>query len=294
MPHVIPTDDTSLASASVPTNDPAFPPTGDLPIVLGDCDDVSVTSVPTSTNPSQSSEAVSDDSPNPETPITDAELSTNTAQPLTSQNLSLIHHNPSTLPLVPPSTTPAPCESRTSFDSLCLYKIFGCRKFRNQQHVTDAANAHLINTGPLPPTLGSFATIPNPPSGKSLRRRRKFLDKVHLDIVFGDCVGLGGFRYAILLVDVATRYCWVYGLTSLTSSEVIHAFEQFRADAGGVPKRFHADFDKKLIGGKALRWILSNKSNIIAAPAGRQSSNGLAERTWRTIITMSRAYITEK
>ena len=61
-----------------------------------------------------------------------------------------------------------------------------------------------------------------------------------------------------------------------------------------MPKRFHADFDKKLIGGKALKWILSNKSNIIAAPAGRQSSNGLAERTWRTIITMARAFITEK
>ena len=27
------------------------------------------------------------------------------------------------------------------------------------------------------------------------------------------------------------------------------------------------DFDKKLIGGAALRWILKNKSNVIAAPA---------------------------
>jgi hypothetical protein len=39
---------------------------------------------------------------------------------------------------------------------------------------------------------------------------------------------------------------------------------------------------------------LSNKSNIIAAPAGRQSSNGLVERTWRTIIEMGRAYMSEK
>jgi hypothetical protein len=76
--------------------------------------------------------------------------------------------------------------------------------------------------------------------------------------------------------------------------DVISALEAFRADANGVPKKFHSDFGKKSIGGKALKWILTNKSNIIAAPAGRQSSNGLVERTWRTVVQMARAYITEK
>ena len=76
-------------------------------------------------------------------------------------------------------------------------------------------------------------------------------------------------------------------MSSLTSNHVISALEAFRADANGVPKKFHSDFDKKLIGGKALKWILTNKSNIIAAPAGRQSSNGLVERTWRTVVQMA-------
>ena len=49
-----------------------------------------------------------------------------------------------------------------------------------------------------------------------------------------------------------------------------------------------------MIGGKALRFFLKSGSKIIAANSGRQSSNGLVERTWRTIIEMSRAYITEK
>ena len=48
------------------------------------------------------------------------------------------------------------------------------------------------------------------------------------------------------------------------------------------------------MGGAALRWIRANDSRIIAANAGRQSSNGLVERTWRTIVQMARAYITEK
>ncbi len=61
-----------------------------------------------------------------------------------------------------------------------------------------------------------------------------------------------------------------------------------------MPKTFHTDFDKKLIGGKALKWIQANKSRVIAAPAGQQSSNGVVERTWRTSVQMDRAYITDK
>ena len=113
-----------------------------------------------------------------------------------------------------------------------------------------------------------------------------------MDIVFGDCVLLGGYRYGLLLVDVATRYCWLYGLTSVTGASAVEALDAFRAEAGGVSCRFHANFDKKLINGKALKWIRANKSNIIAAPAGRQSSNGLVKQTWCAIVQMARAYLT--
>ena len=115
-----------------------------------------------------------------------------------------------------------------------------------------------------------------------------------MDIVFGDCVALGGHRYALLLVDVATRYCCLCGMLSLSSTSITSALELFKSEAARLPQRFHSDFDMKLIGENALRWILSNGSNIIAASAGRQSSNGLVERTWRTIIQMAREFITEK
>jgi hypothetical protein len=115
-----------------------------------------------------------------------------------------------------------------------------------------------------------------------------------MDIVFGDCVALGGFRYALVLVDVATRFTWVYGLTSLSSTDIIGALLQFRIAAGAMPKEFHSDFDRKLIGGQTLRWIQENGGSIKAAPARRQSSNGLVERTWQTLVRMARAYITEK
>ena len=99
-----------------------------------------------------------------------------------------------------------------------------------------------------------------------------------MDIVFGDCVALGGFRYALILVDVATRYAWFYGMQTVSSADIILALETFKADAGTYPKTFHADFDQKLIGGAALRHIKKH-SRVIAAPAHRQSSNGLVEVT---------------
>ena len=74
-----------------------------------------------------------------------------------------------------------------------------------------------------------------------------------MDMIFGDCVALGGYRYGFLLVDVATCYAWFYGLTSLAADAIIGSLEEFKADAGGVPRRSHSDFYKKLIGGRALK-----------------------------------------
>jgi hypothetical protein len=227
--------------------------------------------------------------------IPDEELITNSSQPITTKLLASLHSDPSKLPPVPPANTPGPAEHRTTFDSLKLHRIFGCRCFKNQNHLIAASsNAQLIKSGELPPTLGDFATINNPAKGKPLTTPCKYLDKVHLDIVFGDCLALGGYRYALVLVDVATRYCWVFGMQALTSNEIISALNSFTSLAGMVPRCFHSDFDQKLIGGKARKWILESGSGIIAAPSNRQSSNGLVERSWQTMVRMARAYITEK
>ena len=299
-PVVIPPDDDSSTSVSseeasissssseAPTSSSSDPSVHDQPSVSSPTSSSSDPSV--HDQPSVSSSSTDDTSvPSDDDILQQASL------PLPPNILRSLHQDPTQLPPIPPCSVAAPCEHRTEFDSLKLHRIFGCRKFRNQNLVTAASsNASLLSTGSRPATIGDFTTIPRPPRGKPIRKRRKFLDKCHLDIVFGDSVGLHGFRYALLIVDVATRYCWIYGLTSLTGSHIVDALIKFHVDAGSLPRRFHSDFDKKLIGGKALRYILANQSSIIAAPAGRQSSNGLVERTWRTILEMGRSYMTEK
>ena len=99
-----------------------------------------------------------------------------------------------------------------------------------------------------------------------------------MDIVYGDCLVLGGFRHALLLVDVTTRYCWLYGMPTLTSSHIVAPLKEFEVDTNSIPLKFHTGFNEKLISGKALHWILKNKRNIYKALPGNQSfeNEGLA------------------
>jgi hypothetical protein len=115
-----------------------------------------------------------------------------------------------------------------------------------------------------------------------------------MDIAFGDCVSVGGFRYALILVDRATRYNWVYGLKDLSVDSILSALRYFKADAGSYARCFRSDCDTKLFGTRIREHLIDNNSNIVATAAGRQSANGLVESHWKTMVHMSRAYKTEK
>ena len=179
-------------------------------------------------------------------------LHKNSTQPISKRTLHLEHHDISNITPVSPSYTPYNCKNITKFESLNIHMIFGCRRFRNQHYLTSATNASLVKSVLLPSTIGSFATIMNPPKEKSTKKCWKYLDKVHMDIVFGDCVDLRGHRYTPLLIYVATRYCWLYGMSSLSSASITSDLETFTSESGQLPQPFHSDFDKKLIEGKAL------------------------------------------
>eukprot|EP00978_Attheya_sp_CCMP212_P044287 scaffold306007_cov49-Attheya_sp.AAC.1 len=95
----------------------------------------------------------------------------------------------------------------------------------------------MTNTGEPAPTLGDFATIPKSNRNTTgLARPKRYLDSVHMDIGYVDCIGIGGFCYVLVLVDCCTRYCWVYGLSSITGTSIVLALEEFALDAGGLPR----------------------------------------------------------
>ena len=65
----------------------------------------------------------------------------------------------------------------------------------------------LLDNGEFPVSIGAYVTIPKAPWGKPLDcTSSKYLDIVHVDITFGDCMSVGGYKYALIFVDRATRF----------------------------------------------------------------------------------------
>lgn len=221
--------------------------------------------------------------------------STSGPKRISFEELQSFHEDPNGLaPAVRPCDTPNDSDTVQHLTSDRIVRAYGGRRFRNFENVARVLKgAKFVNSGAPLDTLSRFTSMRRSRRGQVQPPSKKYLDKVHVDILFGDVVANLGYRYALLLVDRATKYIWIYGLKSLTSGPIIDAFCQFRADAGGLPKQFRCDCDQKLMGGDARRWIYRNHSKILGAPAGRQSSNGLVERAWQTIRDMARGYLVD-
>ncbi len=216
---------------------------------------------------------------------------------MTSDKIAaLLHHEGSSFPSVRPCDTANGSDTKTHWSSEELHCIMGCRKFRNYKHLLQVSrDGQWVDGGEFPLSFGSYATIPKSNwSGAIDKTQYRYLDAVHMDIAFGDCVAIGGYRYALILVDRATRYNWAFGLQGLSSLDILAAIRKFRAAAGSLVRCFYCDCDRKLFGTAISKYLVDNSSKVVAAPAKRQSSNGLVESHWKTMVHMARAYITEK
>ena len=133
------------------------------------------------------------------------------------------------------------------------------------------------------------------PCGKLIDRTpSKYLDIVHLNIAFGDCMSIGGFKYALIFVDRGTQYNWCFGLKLLHHDDIVAAFMAFHAETGILARQFPCDFDEKLFISHICLFLHLKHSSIISSTAGHQSVNRLVESHWKIMIHMSCAYLTEK
>jgi deoxyuridine 5'-triphosphate nucleotidohydrolase len=112
----------------------------------------------------------------------------------------------------------------------------------------------------------------------------------NMDIAYGPTVGIGGVKYALILIDRKSKRKFIYGLKDLKNS-IRSALQQFLLDAGPVPRLIRTDFDHRLIGGQTRQFLLDSKVKIEAAPPRRQHQNGLIERHWQNITTMARNWL---
>jgi hypothetical protein len=107
-------------------------------------------------------------------------------------------------------------------------------------------------------------------------------------------VSLGGYWYALILVDRTTRYNRAFDLKTLSSNCILLALCLFHAAAGSLACCFYCDCDPKLFGRAISDYLVDNSLKVVAAPAKRQSSNGLVESHWKVMVHMARINLTEK
>jgi hypothetical protein len=131
-------------------------------------------------------------------------------------------------------------DTKTTYTPKELHRLTGCRCFCNYQHIIlTTRDGILINTGKFSLSLGTYATIPKAPCGKAIDRLpAKYLDIVHIDIAFGDCISVRGFKFTLIFLDRTTRYNWMFGLKSLQHNDIQVAFLAFRDEAGSFACQF--------------------------------------------------------
>ena len=176
-----------------------------------------------------------------------------------------------------------------------------CLGFRNIDNVAKhlphtSKNTYSISTADKEPImdLGDVATIhPRHRTTANLPLPTNPYDIVHIDIVFGTKTAIGGIKYALFIVDRASRKRHIYSLTSL-KHDLLPALIKFCSEIGRKPSRILTDFDHKLCVKKVIDHFTdpdSQSSIIESAPPKHQNQNGLAERNWGTILCMAQSWL---
>ena len=136
--------------------------------------------------------------------------------------------------------TPNVSDTKYHFTAEELHQLAGCPRFRNYRYLIHTSkDGQFLDNGEFPVSIGAYTTIPKAPRGKLITRTpSRYLNIVHIDIAFGDCMSVGGFKYALIFLDWATRFNWCFGLKSLHHDDIISAFLAFCAEAGNLTCQF--------------------------------------------------------
>ncbi len=106
----------------------------------------------------------------------------------------LLHHPNKSIPDIRPCDTAIASDTKVHWTSEKIHRIMGCGKFQNFKHILEVSrDDEWMDGDEYPMSLGSYATIPKAKRGQFLDRTDyRYLDAVHMDIAFGDCVSMGG------------------------------------------------------------------------------------------------------
>jgi hypothetical protein len=168
----------------------------------------------------------------------------------------------------------------------------GCHKFQNYKHILQISrNGEWVDGRKFPPSLRAFMTIPKSKCGQPFEQTQyHYLDAVHMDIAFCDCLSVGGFCYALIIAGLMTQYNWSFGLKDLSLDSALGAIQDFCAMAGSLALCFYCDCDAKLFGHKISNYLIGISSKVVVTPAKCQLANSLVESHWKVPLKTKYKY----
>ena len=72
-----------------------------------------------------------------------------------------------------------------------------------------------------PPTLEDFYTISKSPNRDTLSHPTNYLQRVNINIIYGECVALGEHQCILTLIGRPMLYFWAHVMSTLSSEDVI-------------------------------------------------------------------------
>ena len=136
-------------------------------------------------------------------------------------------------------------------------------------------NFHLSNIDREPVTdIGEITTIDKPRiSTNSVKLPAHLGDVLHMDIGYGCSAGIAGIKYALFVVDRATRNKYIYGIKSL-KHDILPAIKQLITDIGRNPGKIVTDYDHKLMGRQVTEHLNEIHCRIESAPPNTNTRTG--------------------
>ena len=115
---------------------------------------------------------------------------------ISKDTILLFPTNPATPPTdVRPCDTPNGSHSLQDLTPNKIYHMFGNHHFRKYEHFGRIyKDPNFVQEGEPCPSTGEFSNLQKQACGKDLAPTDHYLDKVHLDIVFGDNIRKLGYR----------------------------------------------------------------------------------------------------
>jgi len=147
-------------------------------------------------------------------------------------------------------------------------------------------------------TIHSRAHNKEPHTSAHRAGKYLFLDIQHPLVKAGLTISTS-YPFYLLIMDAFSRYSKLYGLPKKSTSAVVAILKEFQADQtpSGTygylnTDRIRTDAGSQFISTEFADYCIEHGINLSLAAPKKQYQNHLAERTWQTITSTTRALLT--